>query len=630
MSELRAGLVIAGRYRLDAPLGEGGMSAVWRGTDLSLSREVAVKVLRADVAAQADSVARFRREAHAAAQLNHPNIVQTYDTGVDGALHFIVMEYLPEPDLKKIIHDWAPLPQQKVIDVGIQCCKALAHAHRHGIVHRDVKPHNILFSDDGRAKLSDFGIAAAVGGGATGPGGTVLGSAHYMAPEQVEGGPAGPHSDVYSLGCVLYEALTGRPPFEGATPAEIAGARLRQRPTPLRSLNPNVAPAVEFVINKAMAREVAQRYRTADEMLADLGKVSGGQVLDRTGVLAAPESATVALNPPRLTPAPEIRRPAAPPPSVPRPGDRAGVNAPVLRPPAEPQPSPWGPVLVGVIAVLALILVVWLAKLAFYSGESGKKVQVPMVKGLTLAEARDKLESSELKVGNITFQSDSTQPEGVVIAQKPLEGENAPTGTLVELAVNRGKELVVVVQTEGMSLSEASSTLQRAGLSVGEVTEIYHATIPAGRVIKQNMKPGTKTEKGSSVDLVVSKGPEPSTVTPPAENATGGPDDEASEPAVSVVRDENFEPKNPTQQRFIVTVTAQGKKSGQRIQVVKSDGQGGRKVVLEARMNPNQSQEVVVVTEGAATIEVLHEGRVVFKQPEPSPDQPSPAPDDTR
>lgn len=620
MSELRAGLVIAGRYRCDAPLGEGGMATVWRGTDLSLSREVAIKVLRAEIAAQPEAVARFRREAHAAAQLNHPNIVQIYDTGVDGALHYIVMEYLPEPDLKKIIHDWAPLPQQKVVDVGIQCCKALSFAHRHGIVHRDVKPHNILFTDDGQAKLSDFGIAAAVGSGGSGPGGTVLGSAHYMAPEQVEGAPAGPYSDVYSLGCVLYEALTGRPPFEGTTPAEIAGSRLRQRPTPLRSLNPNVAPAVEFVINKAMAREVAQRYRSADEMLADLTKLSGGQVLDRTGVLAGPDGATVALSPPPVVP--EARRSAVVPPPVTRPGERGPVNAPVLRPPLEPQPSPWGPLVAGIIAVIALVVVVWLAKTVFYSGEAGKKVQVPMVKGLTLAEARDKLESNDLKVGNISFQSDSMQPEGVVISQRPAEGENVPAGTLVELVVNRGKELVVVVQTEGMSLSEASQTLQRAGLSVGEVTEIYHATIPAGRVIRQSIKPGTKTEKGSPVDLVVSKGPEPSTVTPPSQNAVGGAVDEAADPAVSVVRDENFEPKNPAQQRFIVTVTAQGKKSGQRIQVVKSDDQGGRKVVLEARMNPNQSQEVQIITEGAATIEVLHEGRVVFKQAEPSPDQP--------
>ena len=617
MSELRAGLVIAGRYRLDAPLGEGGMATVWRGTDLLLSRDVAIKVLRPEIAAQPEAVARFRREAQAAAKLNHPHIVQIYDTGVDGTLHYIIMEYLPEPDLKKIIHDWAPLPQQKVVDVGIQCCKALSFAHRHGIVHRDVKPHNILFTDDGQAKLSDFGIAAAVGTGGVGPGGTVLGSAHYMAPEQVEGAPAGPYSDVYSLGCVLYEALTGRPPFEGSTPREIAEARLRQRPTPLRSLNPNVMPSVEYVINKALARDVSQRYRSADEMLADLAKLSGGQVLERTGVLPAPDAPTVPISAPPK--APDVRRaaPAVPPP-VTSPAQRPTVSGPVLRPPVQPEPSPWGPIVAGIIAVIALVVVVWLAKTALYFGEAGKKVQVPMVKGLTIAEARDKLESTGLKLGNISFQSDSMQPEGVVISQKPAEGESVPAGTLVDLVVNRGKELVVVVQVEGMSLSEASQTLQRAGLSVGEVTEIYHATIPAGRVIKQGIKAGTKTEKGSPVDLIVSKGPEPSTVTPPTQNATGGAE-ETADPAVSVVRDENFESKNPAQQRFIVTVTAQGKKAGQRIQVVKSDDQGGRKVVLDARMNPNQSQEVQVITEGAATIEVIHEGHVVFKQTEASP-----------
>lgn len=619
MSEVRAGSVIAGRYRLDALIGEGGMASVWRGTDLSLSREVAIKVLREEVAAQPDAVARFRREAHAAAKLNHPNIVQIYDTGVDGAIHYIVMEYLPEPDLKKSIADWAPLPEQKVIDVAAQCCRALSYAHRNGIVHRDVKPHNILFTADGRAKLSDFGIAAAVGTGGTAPGGVVLGSAHYISPEQVQGSPAGQHSDLYSLGCAMYEALTGRTPYEGETEAEIAAKHLRERPPPPRSANPALSPSIEFVVNKAMAREVSQRYRTADEMLTALAKLSAGEELDRTGVLPAPEGATAILQPaaPPSEPAPPPVRSArdemeVEPPTGARTTKAPAESAPVLRPPPEPKPSAWGIAATVVIGLAALLVVAWLVKIAFYPGEAGKKVQVPMVRGEPLSRAREALERNELKVGDISFDEDPMAPEGTVIEQTPREGETVEANTAVHLVVNRGTELVIAVSVEGMTQQEANETLEKAGLSIGDVDPVYHATIPAGRVIKQAIKPGMKVEKGTPVDLTVSKGAEPATaVTPP-------PDDRSAldtvDPEVSVVEDETHSPSTPGERKFLVTVTVQGQELGQLIQVMRHDDHGGRTAVLTAKLNPNESKQVPVITEGPAIIEVVHNGRVVFKE----------------
>lgn len=630
MSELKPGLVIAGRYRIDALIGEGGMSTVWRGMDLTLSREVAVKILRDEIALQPESVSRFRREAHAAAKLNHPHVVQVYDTGVDGTIYYMVIEYLPEPDLKKIIKDWAPLPVAKVIDVAVQCCKALAYAHRNGIVHRDVKPHNILFTDDGRAKLSDFGIAAAVGAAGTGPGGFVLGSAHYMAPEQVQGSPAGPHSDLYSLGCVMYEALTGRTPFQGSSETDIASKHLRERPTPLRTLNPNVAPAVEFVVSKAMAREVSQRYRSAEEMLVDLSKLSGGQGLDRTGVFTAPEGATAVLQPPvaprrELTPVAGARPDlAARAPGMSRPGPRSAEEGseitPVLRPPVEARPNPWSALGAVVIAVLALIIVVWLARMAFYP-EGNKKVQVPMVKGMSLAQARSALEANGLKVGQVSYESVPMGSEGTVIRQNPPEGQTVESGSAVDVVVNQGKELVIVVPVEGMSLTEANDTLERAKLKVGDVSQVYHATAPAGRVIKQAIKPATKVEAGTAIDLTVSKGPEPATITPPPAGAQGNL--EPVEPDVTVVRDETFTPSDPSQRRFIVTVTVQGQQPGQSIQVVKTDDRGGPTVVMRGKLNPNQSQRVTVDTQGSATIEVIHEGKVVYRQDEQAPNLPS-------
>jgi len=309
--------VIAGRYRVDAAIGEGGVALVYRGTDLTLDRPVAIKVLRPELASQDEVVSRFRREAHAAARLNHPNIAQVYDTGVDDGRYYIVMEYLPEADLKQIIREYAPLPMRKIIEVGMQCCEALAYAHRAGIIHRDIKPHNILFSDEGRVKLADFGIAAAAGAAGLTADGRVLGSAHYISPEQAQGAPAGALSDIYSLGVVLYEAATGRTPFNGETAADIAAQHLREIPPSPRALNPAVMPSLEFIINKAMDRDPQRRYRSADEMLADFRKLARGEELDQTGVLPQTPEATLPLTrtgptPERIAPTPPPAQPLAP------------------------------------------------------------------------------------------------------------------------------------------------------------------------------------------------------------------------------------------------------------------------------------------------------------------------------
>ncbi|MDI9584297.1 MAG: Stk1 family PASTA domain-containing Ser/Thr kinase [Acidobacteriota bacterium] len=624
MSQARPGMVIANRYRLDVLIGEGGMSTVWRGTDLSLARDVAIKVLREEIAGQADAVSRFRREAHAAAKLNHPNIVQIYDTGMDGDIHFIVMEYLPEPDLKKVIKGWAPLPEERGVAVAIECCRALAYAHRNGIVHRDVKPHNILFTDEGRVKLSDFGIAAALGAPGADSDGFVLGSAHYISPEQVQGSPAGPHSDLYSLGCVLYEALTARTPFNGASEAEIASRRLRERATPIRTLNPAISPAVEFIINKAMARDVAQRYRSADEMLADLVKLSGGGEFERTGVLVSPDAATTRLEP-DLSISPSggrsgnIReRFAAESGDDEAPTVRPPRGAPVVRP-QQAKPAPIGPMIaIGVVAALVLLLVVWLLKLAFYSGDAGPKVQVPMVKGKVRAEARAILEANHLVEGVVTTEEDPMQPEGVVIHQSPPEGSTVEAGTPVDLVVNRGTEMVVTVSVEGRTLEDANEVLERAGLSLGEVSYIYHATVPVGIVVKQSIKPGAKVERRTEINLTVSKGPEPqTTVEPPPGNQSGAAT--VVEPEVQLTQDTNYVPSTPGERRWQVTVTVQGRQLGQDIQVVKQDDSGARVVVLSEKLNPSETYKVPVVTEGAAIIEVIHNGRVVFRQEEPAP-----------
>jgi len=629
MSEIKAGLSMAGRYRLDVLIGEGGMATVWRGTDLSLSRDVAIKVLREEVTAYPDAVSRFRREAHAAAKLNHPNVAQIYDTGTDGSVHYIVMEYLPEPDLKKIIHDWAPLPESKVLDVAVQCCRALAYSHRNGIIHRDVKPHNILFTNDGRVKLSDFGIASAAGVSESEPGGFVLGSANYISPEQAQGSPAGPHSDLYSLGCVLYEALTGQTPFEGETGGEITAKHVRERPRPVRSLNSNISPSVEFIVSKAMAREVAQRYRSAEEMLADLTKLTGGEGLDRTGVLAAPEDATTILQP-RPPVATEGTAPTAAategPPDHPDGGAQqtpsATPIAPVLRPGGEPRRTLWGPISALVIAGMAILVVAYLLKTSLGPGEAPKKIQVPMLKGEKMAEAQALLKGHELSVGKISFEEDPMQPAGVVIGQTPEEGQMVEAGSAVNLLVNRGTEMVVTVPVKGDTLQQANERLEEAGLSLGEVTPITHATVPKGIIIDQSIRPGVEVEKGTGVDVRVSMGPEPVvTVTPPEPDGGRTAANEV-EPDVRVVWDQSYQSSNPAERRFIVTVTVQGTELGQSIQVVYQDDRGGRVPALTKKLNPNETHQVPIVAEGAVTIEVLHNGQQVYVHEAPAPELP--------
>lgn len=591
------GSLIAGRYRLDSVIGEGGVAVVYKARDTVLDRDVAVKVLRPEMAENPEVVGRFRREAHAAAKLNHPNIVQIYDTGVDGDKYFIVMEYLPEPDLKRIIKEYAPLPLKKVLEVSIQCARALAYAHKQGLVHRDVKPHNILFTDEGRPKLSDFGIAAAIGEGGLTEAGLVLGSAYYISPEQAQGAPATAQSDIYSLGVVMYECLTGRPPFTGATAAEIAAKHVRERPPALRTLNPNVTPSFEYVVNKAMARELTRRYRTADELLIDLEKLADGVELDRTGVLSpGSEEATLRLSPAQAPTAPSY----VPPP--------AGGE------PARPQPPQPGNVafaaaLAVIIALLGLVGVFFLIKMAFYPGESAKKVQVRSVKGLTLAEATTLLSADGLKVGKVTYQESDTDKEGTIIRQIPEAGETVAPGASVDLWIAQGKKLATVPDVRRRTIAEATDRLRAANLQLGEIEEVYNSEIPAGQIIKQAISAGTKVEAGTAVDVTVSRGPEPQpqVVSPPEETTPL-----AEDPVVEVVRDTSFKGKNERERKFVVTVTATGKQRGQKIQILKTDDEGRAVEVGSDTLDPGASRKWEVVVTGNATIEVYQNGRVVF------------------
>jgi eukaryotic-like serine/threonine-protein kinase len=615
------GSLIAGRYRVEERIGEGGMAVVYRGLDISLERAVAIKVLKDEYASDGEVVERFRREAHAAAKLSHPNIVQIYDTGADNGIYYIVMEYLPEPDLKAVIREYAPLPLRKVLQVSIECCRALAYAHGAGIVHRDIKPHNILFTDDGHAKLSDFGIAAAVGERGLTNGGMVLGSAHYMSPEQAQGRATGPQSDLYSLGIAMYEALTGTLPFTGKSAAEVAAKHVQQRVPPLHLRNVNIGPSVEFVVGKALMRDLARRYRNANEMLEDLEKLGDGVELDQTGILTpSAEDATVRFEAPvaDAVPAGGTQQQA---------GGEAGFGGPRRAGVSgrhEANQTAMVAAMVGavILGVIALGGVLWLAKVAFYSGHAPKNVQVPMVKGMTEADARDELNRAGLVVGRVDYVEEEGKPVGTVVSQSPEVGATVRTQTAVNIVVSRGKEEVVVVSVVGKDLDTAKALLTEAGLRAGGLDWKHSDEVAANHVISQAIEPAARVDEGTSVDLVVSKGLEEAEepddserVTVPGEDGDADEAERLVDPLVEVRKDETYQPASSAERRLLVRITAQGTKEGQEIHVILSDDVHTRLDMGARILNPGKSEVIPIIISGNATVEVLHEGNSVYSEP---------------
>jgi eukaryotic-like serine/threonine-protein kinase len=285
--------VLNGRYEVESRLGEGGMATVFGGSDRLLGRKVAIKVLARQYAKDRTAVERFRREAQAAAGLNHPNVVSVFDTGSDDGVHYIVMERVEGRTLADIIRNEGALAPSRAADIAVGVCRALSSAHEKGMVHRDVKPGNVLLTPQGGVKVADFGIARVASVDTLTATGSVMGTASYLSPEQARGGSIDARSDIYSLGCVLYEMLTGKPPFDGETPLSIAYKHVEEEPVPPSSLNPAVPPELEAVVGKAMAKDPDDRYRSAGQMARDLREASPTAPLEPTAAVAHVERTDV-------------------------------------------------------------------------------------------------------------------------------------------------------------------------------------------------------------------------------------------------------------------------------------------------------------------------------------------------
>ncbi len=489
--------LLGGRYELDGVVGRGGMAEVYRARDIRLDRIVAIKTLRADLARDQIFQARFRREAQSAASLNHPSIVAVYDTGEDMAsglpVPYIVMEYVDGRTVRDLLQEGHRLLPERSIEIIDGVLRALDYSHQAGIVHRDIKPGNVMVTRNGDVKVMDFGIARAMSDAQATMTQTaqVIGTAQYLSPEQARGERVDSRSDLYSTGCLLYELLTGRPPFTGDSPVAIAYQHVRENPVPPSRVDPDVPPWADAIVLKAMAKSPADRYQTAADMRADLQRAASGMP-----VAAAP--------PTRLDMYPQTQRMgsgammAGATSQIPpvddydyagRGYDRDGRGGGSRR---------WIPWVLGLVLVVGVI-----AGVAYYLlAGGGKTYAVPLVNGEPVATAKTQITAAHLRSTEVD-QPNSSIKQGLVISSNPQEGNNVAANTLVTLYVSSGPGKVAVPNVEGKSEATAETTLQNDGFSVG-VQQDPTSTEPAGTVVNQNPVGNTMVDPGSKVTITVS------------------------------------------------------------------------------------------------------------------------------
>ena len=501
MAEVAENTMVDSRYRILTRIGSGGMADVYRAEDTHLGREVALKVLHRRFSADEGFVERFRREASSAASLQHPNVVNVFDRGEHDGTYYIAMEHLSGSTLKQLIDAQAPLDQDRAIELGIQILKATGFAHRRGVIHRDLKPHNVIVSAEDTAKVTDFGIARA-GASEMTETGSIMGTAQYLSPEQAQGQAVSPASDIYSIGVLLYEALTGQVPFHGESAVSIALKHLNEQPAPLSRLRPDIQVELERVVMRALAKDPAQRYTSAEEMIAALeaarAAIRGGANGERTTAFA----------------------PVAPPP-VHR--FEEDAELPPLEPDDRRRPRwPW-------IALLALALAgIGLALFAVLGGGEDP-VRVPAVEGQRLQQAQARLEAAGFEVAQEDVRNRA--PVGEVVDQDPAARVLAEGGSTVTLSVSTGPGRRVVPEVNGLSRSRAVRALRADGFRV-EQGRASSASVAEGRVIRADPRQGERATVGSRVRLVVSTGPEQVEVP----NVTGL----SRESAESRLREEGF------------------------------------------------------------------------------------------
>ena len=478
------GRLIGNRYEILEKIGNGGMATVYKARCHVLNRNVAVKVLKEEFTTDAEFVKRFNIEAQAAASLSHPNIVSIYDVGNEGEIYYIVMELVQGKTLKEIITDDGILPWKWTVNIAIQIASALEVAHRNNIVHRDIKPHNIIITENGTAKVTDFGIAKAVSNSTITSFGATIGSVHYFSPEHARGGYTDAKSDLYSLGVVMYEMLTGKVPFDADTPVSVALKHMQETPEEPKKLNSTIPESVNKIIIKAMQKDPNLRYSSATEMLVDLREA-----------VKNPNGNFVVMN-------------------------RAGIDEPtrIIRTDGEEESKKenkkqsifkkkWVKVLLIILICLLVFGGAMFATLNMLNGNRPKEVQIPSLVGLNIDEAKAKLDELNLKYEVTEEFSPEGKEEGLVLSQEPKYQDNYKINEteVIKLVVSKGIEMVEIPKVAGDTKEEAIEKLEAVNLKY-EITEETNDKIEEGIVIKQEPAAGEEIAKDSTVKIFVSLG----------------------------------------------------------------------------------------------------------------------------
>jgi len=547
------GTILGGRYRLLELLGQGGMARIYRGHDNQLDRDVAVKILRPEYGRDPDFGSRFRHEAQAAASLNHPNVVSVYDYGQDAAGPFIVMELVDGEDLASILKRSGALPPRQAARITAETARALQAAHQRGIVHRDVKPGNVMIDRDGRVKVTDFGIARAISEAQMTLPGTTLGSVHYFSPEQARGDQATPASDIYSLGIVLFELLTGHRPWEADSAAAVAMARLAGPAPDPSSIRAGIPTDLVAIDRKALATEPADRWSSASSFAAALEAFLAGTAVPGVGAAAGTAGAATLAGAGGLAGAAGLGAAASVgsaatsatarpnPAAIPYSPDayasgRAGERQPATpmarridpRPAEEDEdrgtsPAVWA---AGIIALLVLALAGFLVFKLLSGGRSTPppvtQVTVPSFVGLSLTDAQALAGQKGINVTVAGSQQASAAPN-TVLSQDPPAGAAIASGGIVKLTLVSGPETVAVPDLRGRTETEAFNQLAAAGLQIGTKTEVFDPVVPAGQIVSQSPAGGTIVNKNTPIDYALSKGPQPTPSPSPTPSPTPTP-----------------------------------------------------------------------------------------------------------